>query len=114
MRYPGIVLGVNETPFPRLLSLVAEQLKIPFNVWKEYGKRDQTRREHLGELQSIFGFQTFSMTYYQSFVNGLADLAWQTDKGIVLDSALLQSFRGQRILLPTINVIERTGMVSCQ
>jgi hypothetical protein len=42
-----------------------------------------------------------------SFVNGLADLAWQTDKGIILASALLQSFRGQRILLPTINVIER-------
>jgi hypothetical protein len=107
MRYPGIILGINEVSFPPLLSLVAEQLKIPINVWDEYGKRDQTRREHLAELQSIFGFHTFSMAYYQSFVNGLADLAWQTDKGIVLASALLQSFRGQRILLPTINVIER-------
>lgn len=47
------------------------------------------------------------MTYYQSSLNGLADLTWQTDKGIVLASALLQSFRGQRILLPTINVIEK-------
>ena len=107
MRYPGIILGINETPFPPLLGLVAEQLKMSVNVWDEYGKRNQTRREHLAELQSIFDFQTFSMADYQSFVNGLADLAWQTDKGIVLASALLQSFRGQRILLPTINVIER-------
>ncbi|MBA2729070.1 MAG: DUF4158 domain-containing protein [Parachlamydiaceae bacterium] len=107
VRYPGIILGVNETPFPPLLSLVAEQLKMPTTIWNEYGKRDQTRREHLSELQSIFGFQTFSMAHYPSFVNGLADLAWQTDKGIVLASALLQSFRSQRILLPTINVIER-------
>jgi TnpA family transposase len=33
MRYPGIILGFNETPFPPLLSLVAEQLKMPTTVW---------------------------------------------------------------------------------
>jgi TnpA family transposase len=92
MRYPGIVLSINETPFFPLLNLVADQLKMSVNVWGEYGKRDQTRREHLAELQTIFGFQTFSMGYYQSFVSSLADLAWQTDKGIVLASALVQSF----------------------
>ena len=107
MRYPGIILSINEKPFPPLLNFVADQLKMSANVWDEYGKRDQTRREHLIELQTIFGFQTFSMESYQSFVNSLADLAWQTDKGIVLASALVQSFRTQRILLPTINVIER-------
>ena len=107
MRYPGIILSINEKPFPPLLNFVADQLKMSANVWDEYGKRDQTRREHLAELQNIFGFQTFSMDTYQAFVNSLADLAWQTDKGIVLASALVQSFRFQRILLPTINVIER-------
>ena len=107
MRYPGIILSINEKPFPPLLNFVADQLKMSANVWDEYGKRDQTRREHLAELQTIFGFQTFAMESYQSFVNSLADLAWQTDKGIVLASALVQSFRSQRILLPSINVIER-------
>ena len=107
MRYPGIILSINEKPFPPLLNFVADQLKMSANVWDEYGKRDQTRREYLTELQAIFGFQTFSMESYQSFVNSLADLAWQTDKGILLASALVQSFRIQRILLPTINVIER-------
>lgn len=107
MRYPGIILSINEKPFPPLLNFVANQLKMSANVWNEYGKRDQTRREHLAELQTIFGFQTFSMESYQSFVNSLEDFAWQTDKGIILASALVQSFRIQRILLPTINVIER-------
>lgn len=79
MRYPGIILGINEKPFPPLLNIVADQLKMTTNVWDEYGKRNQTRREHLAELQTIFGFQTFSMESYQSFVNSLADLAWQTD-----------------------------------
>lgn len=107
MRYPGIILSVSEKPFPPLLNLIADQLKVSVDVWEEYGKRDQTRREHIAELQTIFGLQTFSMEYYQVFVNSLTDLAWQTDKGIVLASALVQSFRSQRILLPTINVIER-------
>lgn len=107
MRYPGVILGIHEKPFPSLLNLVANQLKVSPNVWEEYGKREQTRREHLAELQSIFGFQTFSMEYYQQFVNSLADLAWQTDKGIVWAAALVQAFRAQQILLPTINVIER-------
>jgi len=91
MRYPGIILSINDKPFAPLLNLVAAQLKISANVWGEYGKRDQTRREHLAELQFVFGFQTFSMEHYQSFINSLADLAWQTDKGIVLASALVQS-----------------------
>ena len=107
MRYPGIILSINEKPFPPLLNVVADQLKMSADVWDEYGKRDQTRREHLAELQTIFGFQTFSMESYQSFVNSLADLAWQTDKGIVLASALVQSFRVSTNSFANINVIER-------
>ncbi len=34
-------------------------------------------------------------------------MAWQTDKGIVLASSLIASLRRQRLLLPTVNVIER-------
>ena len=50
MRYPGIILSVNETPFLPLLNLVADKLKMSANVWNKYGKRDQTQREHLAEL----------------------------------------------------------------
>ena len=31
MRYPGIILSLNETPFPPLLNLVADQLKMSPN-----------------------------------------------------------------------------------
>jgi TnpA family transposase len=33
MRYPGIVLGLGELPFPPLLDLVAAQLRIPVEKW---------------------------------------------------------------------------------
>ena len=29
LRFPGIILGIDEAPFPSLLRLVAEQLKMP-------------------------------------------------------------------------------------
>ena len=47
------------------------------------------------------------MRHYRPAVDGLDDLAWQTDKGIVLAGALVGNLRRQSILLPSVNVIER-------
>ncbi len=107
MRFPGVILGVDDEPQQPLLHYVASQLNVPVS-WKEYGDRPQTRREHLVELQSIFGFQTFkTAVHYRTAVQSLDELARQTDKGIVLAIALIQFLRGRQILLPTIDVIER-------
>lgn len=116
MRYPSVALGVDEIPSPPLLRLVAAQLKMDPNkmdpktaeeCWADYGQRDQTRREHLAKLQLVFGFQTFGIKHYRTAVQSLDDLARQTDKGVVLATALIQSLRSQSILLPSVNVIER-------
>jgi hypothetical protein len=84
LRFPGVILGVDEPPFPPLLKLVADQLKVSVESWDEYGQREQTRREHLVELQTVFGFQPFTMGHYRQAVQLLTELAMQTDKGIVL------------------------------
>jgi TnpA family transposase len=107
MRYPGVMLGADETPFPPLLKLVAAQIKAPTNCWPDYAQRAETRREHMLELQSVFGFQPFAAQHYRPAAHGLDDLAGQTDKGIVLATTLIQSLRSQMILLPSVNVIER-------
>ncbi len=80
--------GVDEPPFPPLLRMVAAQLKMPVESWSEYGQREQTRREHLVELQTVFGFKPFTMSHYRQAAHTLTELALQTDKGIVLASAL--------------------------
>jgi TnpA family transposase len=107
MRYPGRMLSAGEAPFPPLLKFVAAQIKEPAECWTEYAQRAETRREHMLELQSIFGFQPFAARHYRAAGHSLDDLAAQTDKGIVLATALIQSLRNQAILLPSINVIER-------
>ena len=107
LRFPGIILGVDQPPFPSLLKLVADQLKVGIESWDEYGQREQTRREHLVELQTAFSFQPFTMSHYRQAVYTLTELAMQTDKGIVLASALIEHLRRQSIILPALNAIER-------
>ena len=108
MRYPGVILGAGEAPFTPLLRLVAEQIDVPVEAWESYAQRAETRREHLLELQSVFGFTTFTTTHhYRTAIESLDNLAWQTDKGIVLASALVEGLRQRKVLLPTPEVIDR-------
>ena len=107
MRHPGIMLGAEDEPFAPLLHMVAAQLKVPVESWAKYGQRAETRRDHLLELQSVFGFEPFTVRHYRPSVHSLDDLAWQTDKGIVLASALVEGLRRQRVLLPSVNVVDR-------
>ncbi|EHL22911.1 transposase-like protein [Acidovorax sp. NO-1] len=107
LRFPGVILGVDEPPFSPLLKLVADQLKVSIESWDEYGQREQTRREHLVELQTVFGFQPFTMSHYRQAVQLLTELAMQTDKGVVLASALIEHLRRQSVILPSLNAVER-------
>ncbi|MBR7559153.1 DUF4158 domain-containing protein, partial [Mycobacterium tuberculosis] len=52
-------------------------------------------------------FQPFTMSHYRQAVHTLTELAMQTDKGIVLSSALIEHLRRLSIILPALNAIER-------
>jgi len=106
MRYPGIILGFGEEPFRPLLDMVARQLGIETDHWKDYGQREQTRREHLVELKSIFSFISFGPSNYPSAAQILDDIARGTDKGMILATALVEYFRSSKVLLPPIDTIE--------
>lgn len=107
LRFPGAVLGMEHPPAPTLLAFVAAQLKLSAQEWLAYGHREQTRREHLLELQAAFGFQPFTGHHYREAVLWLMEVALQTDKGVVLVQALVGHLRRQGILLPAVGVLER-------
>src|SRR5699024_5129403 len=109
LRFPGIILGVDQPPFLPLLKLVADQLKVGIENWDEDGQREQTRREHLGELQAVLGMQPVTMSHYRQAVHALTELATQTDKGIVLASALIEQLRRQTVILPALIAVERAS-----
>lgn len=107
LRFPGIILGVEDPPFPPLLEMVAKQIEVSTDSWKEYGKRSQTRREHILEIQRIFGFKLFTASHYKNALLMLTEIALQTDKGIILANSLIEDLRKRAVILPTISVIER-------
>ena len=65
LRYPGRVLAENETPPAAVLGMVAAQPQVQSALWDEYAQRDETRREHLIELQHLYGFQPFTSRKYR-------------------------------------------------
>ena len=107
LRYPGFALPTDSEPPAPLLSIVGRQLRIEPDIWPQYAQRPETRREHLAELQAWLNLTPFAIADYRRFVHQLAELAQQTDRGIVLAETLVERLRQQRIILPTVDVIER-------
>ena len=107
LRYPGFALPTQREPPATLLAFIGRQLHIEPDSWPQYAKRPETRREHLAELQAWLNLTTFSAADHRRFVEQLAGPAQQTDRGIVLAEALVERLRQQRIILPTLDVIER-------
>ena len=107
LRYPGFALPPDAEPPTPLLAIVGRQLRIEPAIWPQYARRSETRREHLAELQAWLNLTSFSVTDYRRLARSLAELAQQTDRGIVLAEALVERLRQQRIILPALEVIER-------
>ena len=107
MRYPGVIIAAGVEPPPTLLQYVAGQLNVDPALWREYARRDQTRREHLLELQVALNLRLLTVADYRPAILALVDPAMQTDKGLVLAQALIEYLRRLAILLPAANVIER-------
>jgi len=107
LRYPGIILGTKEKASSEVIEFVAQQLQLSSSHWELYGNRQNTIHEHLRELQTIFGFKSFTMEIYGESLKFLSSLAMQTNKGIVLAATLVEHLRAKLILLPSVNVIER-------
>ena len=107
LRYPGYALPPDgEPPYP-LLQMIAKQINLDSSAWPLYSTRPETRREHLLELQTAFGYRPFSGEDYKAYLRVLVDLALQTDKGIFLATSLFQELRKQKIIIPPIDVIEK-------
>ena len=107
LHYPGFALPTDAEPPASLLDFVSRQLRIEPAIWPRYAQRQETRREHLLELQAWLSLTPFAVADYRRFVEQLAGLAQQTDRGIVLAEALVELLRQQRVILPAIDVIER-------
>jgi TnpA family transposase len=82
LRFPGQAMTLEAEPPAELLAHVARQVQVDPNAWTAYAARDETRREHALELQSIFGYRPFTIIEYRRLRGWLTDLALQTNKAL--------------------------------
>lgn len=107
MRHPGIILAPELYPDRKILQFIGTQLGINVLEWENYGKREQTRREHISTLQSVYGFRIFTTRDYTVYKGLLQEIALKADKGFVVAEELVKFLRKNKILLPAAGTIER-------
>jgi TnpA family transposase len=107
LRYPGRALLPDEIPPPELLTFLARQLDLSLGAWASYAERDETRREHLAELQAHYGLRSFGIGQYRSLASWLMPTALQTNRGVVLVRAGIDELRRRSVIVPRLAVLER-------
>lgn len=96
-------------PSDALLKPIASRLKLTGDFWPAYlSGRETTRREHLTELYRYLGVKAFTGKIKQDCITHLLVMATRTDKGILLAEELLVWLRQNNVIIPAIDVVERT------
>ncbi|MGJ0513420.1 DUF4158 domain-containing protein [Methylocystis sp.] len=112
LKFPGRVLGSEEVPASDMVAFLAHQLGVESTAYSEYAQRDETRREHIGEIQSYFRVRPFSRSDYRSIAKIATTEAVGTDRGAVIVAAMIEALRTRGILLPAATVMERIGLAA--
>ena len=107
MRWPGRVLGADETPPASVLSFVARQLDVPEAAWRDYGRRDPTRRAHLADLARRLGYRAFGRTDFHALATFAMPVAQTIIQPLQLAEIVIDEMRRRRLLLPPVTVIPR-------
>ena len=108
MRFPGRALAVNETP-SALLDFLGDQLGVSPAVFADYARRDETRREHLIEVQAYLSLRAAAREDRRFALLAAIDAATATDKGLPIGEAVIKSFRDRGVLLPSAERMDRIG-----
>lgn len=107
LRYPGYALSNDTILTEPVIEWIARSIRVEADTWVNYGKRDETRREHFQELKAYLGLSLFGLSDFRFLIKSLTELAIQTDKGLTLATHTLETLRQRQIILPPFAVIER-------
>lgn len=106
LRWPGRVLEAGEAPPMQILAFVARQLDVSPASWRDYARRDETRRTHLVDLSRRFGHLVFSRADFHALVAFAMPIAQTVTQPSRLAGIVIDEMRRRRLLLPPVTVIE--------
>jgi len=112
LRFPGRVLGAEENPSIEMLDFIAAQVGSEPTAFAAYARRDETRWEHLGELQTYLGVRPFRREDYRAAAKIALDEATGTDRGEAIVSTMIAHLRERGVLLPASVTLEKMGLAA--
>ena len=110
LRFPGRARGVAEVPPANMLSFIAGQLGCDLTALDGYARREETRWEHLGELQAYLGVRPFQREDYRAVTKVAVEQATGTDRGHAIVSAMVTDLRQRGVILPAALELERIAL----
>jgi hypothetical protein len=112
LRFPGRVIGADEIPPTDIVSFITQQLGIGPEVLNQYASRDETRREHLAELQVYLGIRPFRREDYRAAAEAALGEATGTDRGDAIVAAIIDHLRKRSIMLPASVTLDKIGLAA--
>src|SRR5277367_2398588 len=112
LRFPTRTLGVEETPPADMLAFIAAQIECEAAEFANYARREETRWEHLGELQAYLDVRSFRRDDKRPVAHVAIEQAIGSDRGDVIVSAMVEYLRERRILLPAAVTLEKIALAA--
>ena len=78
------------------------------HLWAEYASREVTRWEHLTELYRYLELSPFNRALQKTCIRHLYPHAMRTDRGFLLAEEMLSWLHNNKVIIPSVEVIERT------
>jgi TnpA family transposase len=110
MRYPGRILGVDESPPAAMVSYVAEQLEVDPGAFALYSHRYHTRFDHSRRLTQYLGVRTATREDRRAALIAAINAAMATDQGLPIATAVVNAFRERGALLLPDGALETIGI----
>ena len=107
LRFPGRLLTPGETIPEPVTKFLAAQLGLNPDDLIDYAHRAETRREHLIDLRSIYGYRMFSGRGARDLRAWLEQQAETTHSNKDLARKFVEECRRSQTILPGVSVIER-------
>jgi TnpA family transposase len=106
----GRPLRSGEAVPAAVLETVADQLGIDPVVFDLYGRRDETRREHVAEIMAQLDLRPMRESDYRMCIRAAAAGAAATEKGEPIALAVIDALKAARVVVPGARLVERLAL----
>lgn len=106
-RYPGRLLSTDEVIPAEITEYLAAQLGLKSANLLDYAHRLETRREHLNDIRTIYGYKMFSGGGARDLKDWLEHEAETARSSMDLAQKFIKKCRQTYTILPGVSVVER-------